>query len=259
MEKMAQKDRLESIRTLVRTEKRVVVSELSRQFDVTEETIRRDLEKLEKEGLVARTYGGAVLNMGDAGVRINYNRRAQTNVEEKRAIARIAAELIPKRGAAIGADSSSTVMETVHLISDREDLLLMTYSANILRELGDAEIKIMSTGGLLNKKSYSFQGVIARNTIQDYNTDVVLVSCKGLQLDAGVFDTDEDEAEIKRLLVAKSQRVILLADHTKFGQVAFAKLFDLDQVDTVVTDRRPSDDWVEQFAARGIHLQYPEA
>lgn len=255
---MAQRDRLESIRTIVKTEKRVVVSELSKQFDVTEETIRRDLEKLEKEGLVTRTYGGAVLNMGDAVIRINYNRRAQTNVEEKRAIARIAADLLPKHGAAIGADSSSTVMETVHLISNREDLLLMTYSANILRELADADIKIMSTGGFLNKKSYSFQGVIARNTIQDYNTDVVLVSCKGLQLNAGIFDSDEDEAEIKRLLVAKSQKVILLADHTKFDQVAFAKLFDLDQVDIVVTDRRPSDEWVSQFAAYNIDLLYPE-
>ena len=255
---MAQRDRLESIRTIVKTEKRVVVSELSKQFDVTEETIRRDLEKLEKEGLVARTYGGAVLNMGDAMIRINYNRRAQTNVEEKRTIARIAAELLPKHGAAIGADSSSTVMETVHLISNREDLLLMTYSANILRELADADIKIMSTGGFLNKKSYSFQGVIARNTIQDYNTDVVLVSCKGLQLNAGIFDSDEDEAEIKRLLVAKSQKVILLADHTKFGQVAFAKLFDLDQVDIVVTDCRPSDEWVSRFAACHIDLLYPE-
>ena len=140
---------------------------------------------------MTRTYGGAVLNMGDALIRISYTHRAQTNVEEKRAIARIAADLLPKHGAAIGVDSSSTVMETVHLISNREDLLLMTYSANILRELADAEIKIMSTGGFLNKKSYSFQGVIARNTIQDYNTDITLLSCKGLQLDAGVFDSDE--------------------------------------------------------------------
>ena len=255
---MAQKDRLENIRTIVKTEKRVVVSELSRQFDVTEETIRRDLEKLEKEGLVTRTYGGAVLNMGDALIRISYTHRAQTNVEEKRAIARIAADLLPKHGAAIGVDSSSTVMETVHLISNREDLLLMTYSANILRELADAEIKIMSTGGFLNKKSYSFQGVIARNTIQDYNTDITLLSCKGLQLDAGVFDSDEDEAEIKRLMVAKSQKVILLADHTKFDRVAFVKLLDFSQINTIITDQKPPDRWCDMFASNGIELLFPE-
>ena len=213
---MGQRERLEGIRALVKTEKRVVVSELSRQFEVTEETIRRDLEKLEGEGLVARTYGGAVLNMGDAAVRVSYVRRSQTNVEEKRAIARIAAELIPKHSAAIGADSSSTVMEAVHLLGDREDLIVMTYSANILREMADSDIQIMSTGGLLNKKSSFLQGVIARNTIKNYHMDVVLVSCNGLQLN-GVFDTDENEAEIKRLMVAQGQKVYLLVDH-KIGR-----------------------------------------
>lgn len=252
--KMAQKDRLDSIRTMVKTEKRVIVSELSKQFEVTEETIRRDLEKLEKEGLVARTYGGAVLNVGDAVIRVNYDRRAQTNVEEKRSIARMAADLIPRNGAAIGADSSSTVMETIRLISGREDLLLMTYSANVLRELADTKIKIMSTGGFLNKKSYSFQGVIARNTIQGYNMDVALVSCKGLQLGSGAFDSDEDEAEIKRLMVERSQKVYLLADHTKFGKVAFTKLFGLDQIDAIITDREPPAEWLEWFAANNVQL-----
>ena len=215
---MAQKNRLESIRSIVKAEKRVVVSDLSKQFEVTEETIRRDLEKLEGEGLVTRTYGGAVLNMGNTEVRISYMRRTQINVEEKRAIARIVAEQIPKRGVTIGADSSSTVMEAVHLLSNREDLLLLTYSANILRELEDSKIKILSTGGVLNKKSYSFQGAIARNTIRDYHMDIALVSCKGLQLGTGAFDSDEDEAEIKRLLVGQSQKVFLLVDHTKLGK-----------------------------------------
>ena len=253
---MGQRERLEGIRTLVKTEKRVVVSELSRQFEVTEETIRRDLEKLEGEGLVARTYGGAVLSMGDAAVRVSYVRRSQTNVEEKRAIARIAAELIPNHSAAIGADSSSTVMETIHLLGDREDLIVMTYSANILREMADANIQIMSTGGLLNKKSSFLQGVIARNTLKNYHMDVVLVSCNGLQLN-GVFDTDENEAEIKRLMVAQGQKVYLLVDHTKFGRLAFAKLFELDQVDTVITDRYPGDEWADRFAASKIELLYP--
>ena len=253
---MAQKNRLESIRSIVKAEKRVVVSDLSKQFEVTEETIRRDLEKLEGEGLVTRTYGGAVLNMGNTEVRISYMRRTQINVEEKRAIARIVAEQIPKRGVTIGADSSSTVMEAVRLLSNREDLLLLSYSANILRELEDSKIKILSTGGVLNKKSYSFQGAIARNTIRDYHMDIALVSCKGLQLGTGAFDSDEDEAEIKRLLVGQSQKVFLLVDHTKFGKLAFTKLFDLDQVDVVITDQRPDDEWVDWLSANHITLLY---
>ena len=255
--KMAQKDRLESIRSIVKAERRVVVSELSKQFDVTEETIRRDLEKLEGEGLVTRTYGGAVLmHPVNADVRISYMRRTQINVEEKQAIARIAVRQLPQHGAAIGADSSSTVREAIRLLSDREDLLLMTYSASILRELEDARVKVMSTGGFLNKKSFSFQGVIARNTIKDYHMDVALISCKGLQLGSGAFDSDEDEAELKRLMIQGSQKVFLLVDHTKFGKLAFTKVFDLDQVDVVITDRQPGAEWVEWFAANNIQLLY---
>ena len=130
---MAQKDRLESIRSIVKAERRVVVSELSKQFDVTEETIRRDLEKLEGEGLVTRTYGGAVLmHPVNADVRISYMRRTQINVEEKQAIARIAVRQLPQHGAAIGADSSSTVREAIRLLSDREDLLLMNIEGETL-------------------------------------------------------------------------------------------------------------------------------
>ncbi len=254
---MSQKDRLENIRTLIKTEQRVAVSELSKAFSVTEETIRRDLEKLEREGLIARTYGGAVLNMGDITRRINYHRRAQTNVEAKKKIAKLVTEIIPCHSAVIGADSSSTVMEAIHMISDREDLLLMTYSANLIREMADAKINIMSTGGILNRKSDSFQGVIARNTLQDYNMDIIMVSCKGLQLTSGIFDTSEDEAELKRIMASRGQKVFLLVDHSKFDQVAFAKLFDLQTVHTVVTDCKPRDEWVEYFMSHNIQLLYP--
>ncbi len=92
---MAQKDRLEQIRQIVRLEKKVVVANLSNQFGVTPETIRRDLEKLEEEGLVVRTYGGAVLNQTESSEKIDFVKRSETNVEEKRAIAGIVSEMVP--------------------------------------------------------------------------------------------------------------------------------------------------------------------
>lgn len=113
---MAQKDRLDQIRATVREKERVVVSELSKQFQVTEETIRRDLEKLEAEGLVTRTFGGAILNGRNTSARTSYAQRTQMNVAEKKTIARIAAGLIPKHRCVIGADSSSTVFETICLL-----------------------------------------------------------------------------------------------------------------------------------------------
>lgn len=139
---MAQKDRIEQICAIVRDKERVVVSELSRQFHVTEETIRRDLEKLEAQGLVTRTFGGAILNGRNASARTSYAQRTQMNVAEKKTIARIAAGLIPKHRCVIGADSSSTVFETICLLKGQSNLLLMTYAANILQELVDADMRI---------------------------------------------------------------------------------------------------------------------
>ena len=256
---MAQRERLDQIRATLREKERVAVSELSKQFHVTEETIRRDLEKLEAEGLITRTFGGAILNGRNTSARTSYLQRTQMNVAEKKTIARIAAGLIPKHRCVIGADSSSTVFETVCLLKGQANLILMTYAANILQALVDADMKIMSTGGLFNKESHSFMGVITRNTIKSYNTDILLISCKGLSLEGGLFDSDENEADIKQLMAKKAAKIILLADHTKFDNVAFAKLMDLEAIDVLVTDRRPSEAWVDALAASGVQLLYPQA
>lgn len=119
-------------------------------------------------------------------------------------------------------------------------------------------MRIMSTGGLFNKESHSFMGVITRNTIKAYNTDILLISCKGLSLDGGLFDSDENEADIKQLMATKAAKIILLADHSKFDSVAFAKLMDLESVDVLVTDRRPSEAWVDVLAAANVQLLCPE-
>lgn len=254
---MAQKGRLDNIWNLIQIEQRVSVSELSKLFGVTEETIRRDLEKLEKKGVVIRTHGGAVLATDSSEARIDYRFRAQTNVKEKQAIAQLAVQMLPNHRLVLGADSSSTVMETLRMLGTRDNLLLMTYSANILWELADSSIDLIAAGGLLNRKSYSFQGLITRNTIRNYNMDIVFISCKGLLAD-GLFDSDDEEAEIKRLMVSKCHKVILLVDHTKFDRSAFARVLGLEQINVVVTDQKPSNSWIERFSTMNIELFYPE-
>lgn len=254
---MALKDRLENIRQIVRLEKKVVVSELSDKFGVTEETIRRDLEKLERDGLVVRTYGGAILSMGEAAEKNGFLKRAQTNVQEKRLIAEMTACMIPQN-ANIGCDASSTVIEALNYLSDREDLLVLTNSVKVIREMEQSKFGILSTGGQVNRQSYSMQGGIARNTIQDYHLEVVLISCKGLGLEGEVYDSHELEADVKRALIEHGHRIILLADHTKFDHIAFLRLASVDQLDVVVTDKRPSEDWMKMFAESGVEVYYPE-
>ena len=252
---MAQKDRLEQIRQIVRLEKKVVVANLSNQFGVTPETIRRDLEKLEEEGLVVRTYGGAVLNQTESSEKIDFVKRSETNVEEKRAIAGIVSEMVPPN-ASIGCDASSTVMETLKYLSEREDILVLTNSVKVIREMERSRFGILSTGGRVNRQSYSMQGGVARSTIQEYHLDMVLISCKGMSMEGGIFDSHELEADVKKALIERGHKVYLLADHSKFGRVAFMKLTDLEQIDVVVTDRKPSDEWMRLFSRNHVEVYY---
>lgn len=254
---MAQKERLALIRQAVRRDKKVNVSELSKEHKVTEETIRRDLEKLEQEGLINRTYGGAVLNIEKVSAHVDYLRRSQTNKEAKMIIGKLAAAEIPPH-TAIGADASSTVMEAVSMMKDRPDITVLTNSVKIIRELDQSALSIISTGGQLNKNTFSMQGNIVRRILSDYYVDVVLVSCTAMEADGGVFDSNEEEAELKRLLVQRGQKTILLADHTKFNKVAFVKVLDFAQIDTIITDQRPAEEWVELFREKGVKLVYPE-
>lgn len=254
---MAQKERLTMIRQKVKKNKKVIVSELSREHNVTEETIRRDLEKLEQEGLVTRTYGGAVLNIEKISEHIDYLRRSQTNKAEKTQIGRLAASVIPNK-AAVGADASSTVMEAINLLRDRPEITVLTNSVKIVRELDQAALSIISTGGIVNNSTFSMQGNIVRKILNDYYVDIVLISCTALEIDGGVFDSNEEEAELKRILVDRGQKTILLADHTKFNKVAFVRVLDFSELDMVITDREPSQEWKEMFCEKGIKLLYPE-
>ena len=252
---MAAKDRLELIKQLVLNEKKVVVANLSAQFEVTEETIRRDLEKLENEGFLTRTYGGAVLNLESGLEGIHFYKRTVTNHEAKQAIAIKAVELL-KDKATVAADSSSTVMEVLKLIKGNNKLTLLTNSAEALRELSQSDMTVVSTGGILNKSALSLQGVITKSIIKNYIFDVVLLSCKGLDSERGALDSNEAEAELKCEMLKQANEVVLLVDHSKFDKTAFLKLADFEQIDYIVTDKKPSDSWIEQLKEKNVKLIY---
>ncbi|MBR0093761.1 MAG: DeoR/GlpR transcriptional regulator, partial [Synergistaceae bacterium] len=236
---MAQKDRLEHIKQVIQLEKKISVAELSTDFKVTPETIRRDLARLEADGIVTRTYGGAVLNEARVIENSSFLLRASHHRQEKKIIADLVRGLVPKRGV-IAADASSTVVEAVSFLSNEPNITILTNSTQIINEFSDSSFRIVSTGGTVNKSTFSMQGSIVRNVLKSLYVDVVLLSCKALNLAGGIFDSNEDEAEIKKLMVERGQKIILLADHSKFDKVAFVKLLDFERLDVLVTDREPS-------------------
>ena len=252
---MAQKDRVFQILDLIRAKQKVSVSELSAKFGVTGETIRRDLERLEREGYVARTYGGAVLIQQPPG-HVNYTERAVQNVEAKIEMGELTASILPSSGA-IGCDASTTVLSMIPYIKDNPGITLLTNSIRILNDFMYDKIRIISTGGNLRSRTQSLQGEAVNRSMEDYFLDACVLSCRSLDLENGIYEGDEEEAYFKNIMVEHSRRVIIVADHTKFNKTSLIRTLPYEKVDVLVTDRKPSDEWINRLEAQNVRVLYP--
>jgi len=245
-------ERKTRILDLVARDRSVVVAELSQELGVTEETIRRDLNKLEKEGLLSRTHGGAVALQGEAED-LPYRTRHLINIEAKRLIAQKASALV-KDGDAVMMDSSSTAYETLKGLGSRRDLTLITNSVRVLSDPSLPAYTIMSVGGELRRRSMTFVGPLAGRTIAQFNADVALISCKAISLAGGLMEANMADAEVKRAFIASAQRVCLLVDSEKFDRTALINICGFEPIDFVVTDREPSPEWRELFERHKVKL-----
>lgn len=250
-------ERKNEILSILQKEQRVLVSELSRRYHVTDETIRRDLEKLEEEGLVKRTYGGAVLNKGkhvDMPLRI----RERTNRNEKQVIATLVAGLV-EDGDRIMLDASSTSLMIAKELKNMNKLTVITNSVEVLIELAGHEgIQVISTGGNLNETSLSLVGNAAQKVLNGYHVDKTIFSCKGVDMTHGITDSNELDSDIKIAMYGCADTAILAVDSSKFDKVSFVKTMHLKKGDILVTDTKPSADWMSFLQERGVELVLPK-
>lgn len=248
-------ERRELIINMLYRHKKVYVADLAQQFEVSEETIRRDLEKLDQEGIVKKSYGGAVLNI-HTNEDPSYSHRHSVNIEEKRMIAANVLDLI-NDGDSLMTDTSSTAFEALkRIIEAKANLTIITNSLVVLSEFQHSGQKLICTGGVLGSETNSFVGPNAAHTIQKYNVDVALFSCKAISMTGEISDSNEEESELKVLMQQQANKVILLVDHTKFDRIAFVKLFSFRKVDYIVTDTKPSDEWISFLRRHQVSLIY---
>ena len=250
-------ERKNNILGLLQTEGKVVVSELAERFDVSEETIRRDLEKLERDGLVQKSYGGAVLNenaQGDMPLAV----RKRTNVIGKQKIAELVAKYIPDNSS-IMLDSSSTALFIAKRIKDRKNMVVITNSLEILVELKDRkEWKIFSSGGRLGEDSLALVGSQADKMISGFHVNRAIISCKGFDINKGFTDSNDMHASTKRTMLENCETRVLAVDSSKFNRIAFNVVGTLADIDVLVTDVKPSDEWLEKIKQHGVKCLYPE-
>ena len=240
----------------LQTEKRVVVSELSQLYDVSEETIRRDLDKLEKEGFATKSYGGAVINE-DVSIDLPFNVRKNQNVVGKQKMAEIAASLV-QDGDHLFLDASTTAVFIAKALKEKERLTLITNSIEILIELSDVSgWNIISTGGTMKEGYLAFLGSGAEKMIRSFYVDKVFFSCKALDHELGIMESQEPFGSTKAAMISSGRKKILVVDSTKFDQTAFSIAGKLKDVDIVVTDQCPDKKWLDHFEKLGIGCRYP--
>ena len=236
-------ERRNMIMEKLQTERRVVVSELSRMFKVSEETIRRDLERMEKDGLVTKSYGGAILNENN-NIDLPFNVRKNRNVSGKQKIAELIAAQI-NDGDHIMLDASSTAVFIAKAIKSKKNITLITNSIEILIELNDVENwHILSTGGILKQGSLALVGPHTDKMIHSFHVDKAIISCKGIDLDKGFTDSSEMHAETKSTMLECANEKILAVDSSKFDKISFTKIDDLNHVTKIVTDENPGSQWL---------------
>ncbi|WP_439743671.1 DeoR/GlpR family DNA-binding transcription regulator [Bacillus pseudomycoides] len=228
-------ERRNKIIEILEQREHVEVSYLSDAFQVSLMTIRRDLEKLEKDGKVIRMYGGVKLKTKRV-YEYSMEERLNSNKREKLAIAREAARLI-EDGDVVAFDASTTALEVSKLIKDRKDVTVVTNNLSIAIELADVpDIVVIVLGGFLRGKSLSVMGASLKQYLERIYIDKAFISSKALSFHEGLTDTAIDEGEAKQAMLSKSNEVIVLADHTKLGKVAFYKVCDKQGITKIITD-----------------------
>lgn len=248
-------ERKRKIISLLEERNSVLVPELSKIFSVTEETVRRDLEKLEVDGFLKRTYGGAVIN-DSINSELPLKIREVTNISGKRLIGIKVAEYI-KDGHTIMLDSSSTALQVAERIKHKKRITVITNSIKVVSELASArDCTVISTGGTLREKSMSFVGHLTDDSISNFNVDVSVICCKGVDIEKGITESNDMEAEVKKAMRSAADKTFLVVDYTKFDKISFIKMLKLDDVDMIFTDKTLSKEWEEYIFSQNVELVY---
>ncbi len=237
--------RREKILQLIQEDGHAKVLELSKLFKVTEVTIRQDLERMERQGLIVREHGGACLS--DAGLNVkDLTLMNQNHLEEKKAIARKALTFIHD-GETIILDSGSTTTEIAKLMGGFTNLTVITNAINIALILGSMSgINLNVTGGEFKSPTLSLTGMKAANYLENIHADKVFLATAGINLKTGLTYPSISDLVVKKSMIEVSDVVYLVADSSKIGTSSFASLGALSLVDHIITDSNitPEDEEV---------------
>ena len=249
---MRRSERLSEILGTLASDGVVDVTALAGDLGVSEATVRRDLRLLEEQRMLARTHGGAVAN--DVMYELPLRYKAARHQPEKTRIAREAAGRVAD-GSVVGLTGGTTTTEVARAVLDRTGLTVVTNALNIAGELAiRSDLKLVVTGGTARPESYELVGPLAERTLEEVHLDVAIVGADGVALGEGLTTHHEVEAHTNRVLLERARAVVAVADSSKLGLVAFARICPLDAVDELITDAAADPATVAAIREAGVSV-----
>lgn len=250
---MFPEERRTKILDILNVEGRCLVGDLARQLGVSGVTIRQDLELLEKEGLLRRTHGGAMLN-NQSGFERPFQMVETSFRDEKERIAEAAVALV-KPGDTIILDVGTTTTAMARKLEKHRDLTVFTNAINIATILeNNPAITTIVTGGTLRAKQHSLVNPYAELILEKINVDVAFIGVSGIDAEQGFTNVNLPEAEMKSLFIRRSRRRVVLADASKVGAVARAKIAAIQDVQTLITDKAARADTISRLQELGLEI-----
>lgn len=232
----------------------VMVSALSKEFDVSEVTIRNDLEHLERKNLLIRARGGAIHSETNVGIDQRLAEKNKIHTTEKMAIGKKAASLI-NDGDTIIIDSGSTTAEIVKNLGNVRQLNVITNALNIANALmAHPAINVIIPGGYLRQNSMSLVGPLAEKNLRSFYVDKLFLSTDGFDTKHGIFTPNIDEAHLNSMMIEIAKEVILVTDSSKFKRKSLAFICTIDKIKMVVTDSDIPDDDKKRLEEAGVQV-----
>ena len=246
-----------SIIAKVNEHRMVKVTDLMDEFGVSIETVRRDLEHLEKLGHLQRVYGGATAP-GIYGEEPAYRNREILNYEEKRAIGRKTAELVTD-GDTLFMEVGTTMLEVAACLRDKKRLTVITNATQIATEmLHNPDCNVILLGGEMRAGELATSGAMAEANLQNFYANKLIMGVGGISMASGITDYNIPEASVRRAMITRAKTVIAVADYSKFGVTAMNCICPVSAVDTLVVDWSVPNKTLTEFRAAGLAVHVGE-
>ncbi|QGU02205.1 Glycerol-3-phosphate regulon repressor [Corynebacterium kalinowskii] len=255
---MYAEERRRQIASLTAIEGRVNVTDLAQKFDVTAETVRRDLAVLAQDGIIHRVHGGAVATQSFLTTEFSLDARYKSASDAKMAIARAALEFLPDRNGGIFLDAGTTISAFADLLAEQHNARQWSIVTNCLSiALGLAnhgidEVQLL--GGTVRAITQAVVGDTALRTLALMRAEVAFIGTNALTLDHGLSTADSQEAAVKRAMITNAQQVVVLCDSTKLGNDYLVSFAGIDDIDVVITDSNAPEAIVETLREREIQV-----